>query len=139
VPNAQRAGLHRRRDPAEERADPHRHPSASGAASAGRRADSPYVFTPSTGKRFPETSYYYDGHAVGSAFDRPGMDFYELPHFCATELLRVGVSHPDVAVQLGHTDGGALVMSTYGHPSEDDARDRLRAAFSQAARNLRAA
>ncbi len=39
------------------------------------------------------------------------------------------MSHVDVAVQLGHTDGGALVMSTYGHPSEDAARDRLRKAY----------
>jgi integrase len=37
-------------------------------------------------------------------------------------------SHADVAVQLGHTDGGALVMSTYGHPSEDLARARLKRA-----------
>jgi integrase len=41
------------------------------------------------------------------------MHFYELRHFCATHLLELGVSHADVAVQLGHTDGGALVMSTY--------------------------
>jgi hypothetical protein len=33
-------------------------------------------------------------------------------------------------VQLGHTDGGALVMSTYGHPSEDSARARLLAAYN---------
>ena len=46
------------------------------------------------------------------------MAFYELRHFCATHLLELGVSHADVAVQLGHTDGGALVMSTYGHPSD---------------------
>jgi integrase len=103
-----------------------------------RRADSPYVFTTSTGKRFSKTSHYYYWHAVRSAFGRPGMDFYELRHFCATELLRMGVSHSDVAVQLGHTDGGALVMSTYGHPSEDEARERLRAAFGQAAPKLRA-
>jgi integrase len=45
------------------------------------------------------------------------MNFYELRHFCATHLLELGVSHADVAVQLGHTDGGALVMCTYGHPS----------------------
>jgi hypothetical protein len=50
-------------------------------------------------------------------------------HFCATHLLELGVSHADVAVQLGHTDGGALVMSTYGHPSEDAARARLRLRF----------
>ena len=63
-------------------------------------------------------------------FGRPGMDFYELRHFCATHLLELGVSHADVAVQLGHTDGGALVMSTYGHPSEDAARERLKRAYS---------
>lgn len=57
------------------------------------------------------------------------MDFYDLRHFCATHLLGLGASHADVAVQLGHTDGGALVMSTYGHPSEDLARLRLKRAF----------
>jgi len=35
-----------------------------------------------------------------------------------------------VAIQLGHTAGGALVMSTYGHPSEDAARERLKRAFA---------
>ncbi len=43
----------------------------------------------------------------------------------------LGVSHADVAVQLGHTDGGALVMSTYGHPTEEGARERLKRAFGQ--------
>jgi site-specific recombinase XerD len=55
------------------------------------------------------------------------MDFYELRHFCATLLLEMGARHADVAVQLGHTDGGALVMEVYGHPSEDGARSRLHA------------
>ena len=58
------------------------------------------------------------------------MDFYELRHFCATHLLELGVTHADVAIQLGHTDGGALVMSTYGHPSEDGARARLKRAYA---------
>jgi integrase len=57
------------------------------------------------------------------------MDFYELRHFCATHLLELGVSPSDVAVQLGHRDGGALVMSTYGHPAEDSARERLKRAY----------
>ncbi len=59
------------------------------------------------------------------------MDFYELPHFRATHLLELGVSHADVAVQPGHTDGGALVISTYGQPSEDAARERLKRAYAQ--------
>jgi hypothetical protein len=43
--------------------------------------------------------------------------------------LELGLSHFDVSVQLGHTDGGALVMERYGHPSEDAARQRLQGAF----------
>lgn len=66
------------------------------------------------------------------------MHFYELRHFCATHLLELGVSHADVAVQLGHTDGGALVMSTYGHPSEQAARERLKRAYATNVRRLSA-
>lgn len=40
------------------------------------------------------------------------------------------MSHFDVSVQLGHEDGGALVMERYGHPSKDAARERLLGAFS---------
>jgi len=60
-------------------------------------------------------------------------------HFCATHLLELGVSHADVAIQLGHTDGGALVMSTYGHPSEDGARERLKQAYERTVTPLRVA
>ena len=38
------------------------------------------------------------------------LDLYELRHAAATMLLERGVSAADVAVQLGHTDGGALVL-----------------------------
>ncbi len=105
-------------------------PAADALRSLTRRADSPYVFTTPQGKRFSKTSHHYHWRAVRLAWGRPEMDFYELRHFCATHLLGLGLSHADVAVQLGHTDGGALVMSTYGHPSEEAARKRLRDAFS---------
>ena len=89
------------------------------------RLDAPWLFvTRPAGSSRREAST-----TTGTPFARRsvglGMDFYELRHFCATHLLELGVSHADVAVQLGHTDGGALVMSTYGHPSEDRARERL--------------
>lgn len=60
---------------------------------------------------------------------RPGMDFYELRHCAATLLLERGISAADVAQQLGHTDGGQLVMSLYGHPSEAGARARILASW----------
>jgi integrase len=93
------------------------------------RLDVPWLFVTPRGRRFSKSSLYYYWNPVRAAFGRPCMDFYELRHFCATHLLELGVSHADVAVQLGHTDGGALVMSTYGHPSEDAARDRLKRAY----------
>jgi integrase len=59
----------------------------------------------------------------------PGLDFYELRHAAATMLLERGVSPWDVAIQLGHTDGGRLVQELYGHPSHTGARARLMAAW----------
>ena len=59
----------------------------------------------------------------------PGMDYYELRHAAATMLLERGVTPWDVAIQLGHSDGGQLVMEPYGHPSEAGARARVRAAW----------
>jgi integrase len=99
--------------------------------------DVPWQFVTPRGRRFSKSSLYYYWNPVRAAFGRPGMDFYELRHFCATHLLELGVSHADVAIQLGHTDGGALVMSTYGHPSEDAARERLKRAYERSVTSLR--
>lgn len=57
--------------------------------------------------------------------------FHELRHTCATMLLEAGVSPEDVAIQLGHTDGGDLVRSTYGHMDRERQLDRVARAFGQ--------
>jgi integrase len=104
-----------------------------------RRVDTQLAFTTKRGKRFSKPALNLYSSPVRAAFGRPTMHFYELRHFCATHLLELGCSHSDVAVQLGHTDGGKLVMSTYGHPSEDAARERLRRAFTPNVTPLRVA
>jgi integrase len=60
-----------------------------------------------------------------------GVDcrWHDLRHFCATQLLELGLDHFAISIQLGHTDGGALVMERYGHPSVDAAKRRLLQAF----------
>jgi integrase len=68
--------------------------------------------------------------ASGTSADRIAaglkpIRLHDLRHYAATRLLEMGASHFDVSVHLGHEDGGALVMSRYGHPSKDAARDRL--------------
>lgn len=69
--------------------------------------------------------------------NRPGLDFYELRHAAATMLLERGVTPWDVAQQLGHTDGGQLVMSLYGHPSDAGARSRILASWEAGVEPLR--
>lgn len=91
--------------------------------------DREWLFCSPRGKRLTRNSLYYWWRPVRAAVGRPGMDFYELRHFCATHLLELGLSPSDVAVQLGHTDNGALIMSTYGHPSDERARERIFAAY----------
>jgi hypothetical protein len=39
-----------------------------------------------------------------------------------------------IAAQLGHRDGGRLVVELYGHPDKARARRRIREAFDGAAR-----
>lgn len=112
-------------------------PAREALSAVPARLDVPLLFVTPRSHRFSKSSLHYYWNPVRAAFGRPGMDYYELRHFCATHLLELGVSHADVAVQLGHTDGGALVMSTYGHPSEDAARERLKRAYVDAVVPLR--
>jgi integrase len=97
------------------------------------RVDSPYVFHSARGHRLSKGSLSYAWRPIAAAWrEKSGrdLDLYELRHACATLLLERGLTPSDVATQLGHTDGGRLVQTLYGHPSEDAARDRLRMAFA---------
>ena len=50
-------------------------------------------------------------HAVGI----PRITHHDLRHLFATRCIEAGVDIPTVARWLGHKDGGALAMKTYGH------------------------
>lgn len=76
-----------------------------------------------------QASHHYCWNMVRTLAGRPGLDFYELRHCAATMLLERGMTPWDVAIQLGHQDGGRLVTTLYGHPSEAKARERLLAAW----------
>jgi integrase len=89
----------------------------------------PYVFHSPRGKPLDKGSLFYAWREVRATAGLRHIRWHDLRHFCATQLLELGLDHFAVSIQLGHTDGGALVMSRYGHPSEDGARDRLLGAF----------
>ena len=94
-------------------------------------ADAP-VFRTTRGRRLSKGTLAYLWRPIAAAWKANGgrdLDLYELRHACATMLLERGSQPADVALQLGHTDGGRLVQVLYGHPDEDRARDRLDLAF----------
>lgn len=98
------------------------------ASSAPRLQGQEWLFVGPRGRQLWASAFSWLWKPVKVAAGRPTMDFYELRHFCATRLLELGLSPTDVAVQLGHRDGGRLVMRVYGHPSEVAARARILAA-----------
>jgi integrase len=80
-------------------------PNASGLLFESRR-----------GQMWRQPSHHHCWKVVRAMAGRPGLDFYELRHCAATMLLERGISPWDVAVQLGHQDGGRLVTSLYRSP-----------------------
>ena len=103
-----------------------------------RRPDG-FVFHSARGNSLAQGSHHYSWRVVRAASGIPAereaggvpnIRWHDLRHFCATQLLELGLDHFAVSVQLGHEDGGALVMARYGHPSKDGARQRLLRAFS---------
>jgi integrase len=98
-----------------------------------RRESSPFVFHSPRGRPLLKGTHGWSWQKVKAAAGLPGVRWHDLRHFCATQLLELGVDHFAVSVQLGHTDGGALVMSRYGHPSIAAAQGRLQAAFELSA------
>lgn len=95
------------------------------------------LFTSPRDRMWTQSTHHRYWALLRKLANRPGLDFYELRHAAATMLLERGVTPWDVAQQLGHTDGGQLVMERYGHPAEESARARVLAAWEPAVEPLR--
>lgn len=77
-----------------------------------------------SGKVFSIGSPY---RALVAACDRlgfPRFDVYRLRHYFATVCIEQGVDVPTVALWLGHSDGGALLMRTYQHVRREHSRQQ---------------
>lgn len=58
-------------------------------------------------------------HSACEALKLPDLRVHDLRHFFATWCIESGVDIPTVAKWLGHKDGGALAMRTYGHVRDE--------------------
>lgn len=57
--------------------------------------------------------------AAAKAAEIPRMTHHDFRHLFATRCIESGVDIPTVSRWLGHADGGALAMRTYGHLRQD--------------------
>jgi integrase len=96
-----------------------------------RWAGSPWMFVSKTGRQFSPGILHRNFDKVRIGYGRPELDPYDLRHACATNLMLRGVEPWAIAHQLGHADHGKLVTELYGHPSELEARRRIRNAYAR--------
>lgn len=62
----------------------------------------------------------------------PDFDFYELRHFFGSFLAnRLNYSPYDIALQMGHDDGGKLAMERYIHVGRQEQKTRARSKWKQ--------
>jgi integrase len=106
-------------------------PAARRALLANAPADpTQIVFRTVAGRTFSQSKLHYYWNPVRVAAGLPQLRFYDLRHFCATQLVERGVLPCDVAIQLGHCDNGKLVMEHYLNPNAERARREISAVFA---------
>ena len=100
-------------------------PLAQDAISELPRHPNGLLFNTPQGRMWTQPSNHRYWKQLRALAGHPGLDWYELRHCAATMLIELGAVPWDVAIQLGHEDGGRLVQDLYGHPAHDGARARL--------------
>ncbi len=91
-----------------------------------------YCFTPLRGEHFTPSSRNYHWKAVKAAAGWGGSLYLATRHFAGWYMRNVlDLPAEDVAIALGHTDGGQLVRMLYGHRERELALDRVTRAYDQ--------
>jgi integrase len=90
--------------------------------------DVPFAFYSQWGRQMNQQTTQRYWNTVRAAYGDNKLDFYDLRHGFGSRLASRGMSPYDIAVLMGHEDGGRLAMETYIHTPEKDAIERARKA-----------
>lgn len=97
--------------------------------------ESEFTFVNLRGKHMTASARAYHWKAVRAAAGYIGSLYLATRHFAGSYMVNVlEMPSEDVAIALGHEDGGDLVRRLYGHRDKDQALDRIVAAYSQSGR-----
>jgi integrase len=96
--------------------------------------ESEWVFTTLRGNHYRPSSRSHHWNRVRCAAGLGNVDLYTATrHYFGWYALNIARLDPhEIALQLGHRDGGELVRTNYGHPDAAMARERIRQAFAEA-------
>jgi integrase len=93
-----------------------------------------FCFAPIRGAHWTASSRAYHWKAVRAAAGWDGSLYLATRHFAGWYMVNVlELPSEDVAIALGHTDGGELVRKLYGHRDHERALDRVTAAYGRTA------
>jgi len=105
---------------------------------AGLPRESEYVFTTLRGTHYTPSSRSFHWNRVRAAVGLGNTSLYlATRHFYGWYALNVLDMAPhEIALQLGHDDGGELVRELYGHPDAGIARAKARERFKTVGRTV---
>jgi integrase len=93
-----------------------------------------FCFAPIRGAHWSAASRAYHWKAVRAAAGWSGSLYLATRHFAGGYMVNeLELPSEDVAIALGHTDGGELVRKLYGHRDRERALDRVTAAYERTA------
>jgi integrase len=93
-----------------------------------------FCFAPIRGNHWTASARAYHWKAVRAAAGWEGSLYLATRHFAGWYMVNVlELPSEDVAIALGHTDGGELVRKLYGHRDRERALDRVTAAYVRTA------
>jgi integrase len=93
-----------------------------------------FCFSSIRGDHWTASARAYHWKAVRAAAGWEGSLYLATRHFAGWYMVNVlDLPSEDVAIALGHTDGGELVRRLYGHRDRDRALDRVSAAYGRTA------
>jgi integrase len=93
-----------------------------------------FCFAPIRGSHWSASARAYHWKAVRAASGWEGSLYLATRHFAGWYMINMlDLPSEDVAIALGHTDGGELVRRVYGHRDRDRALDRVAAAYQRTA------
>ena len=94
-------------------------------------AEGEFCFVPIRGAHWTASARAYHWKAVRGAAGWEGSLYLATRHFAGWYMVNVlDLPSEDVAIALGHTDGGELVRRLYGHRDHDRALNRVTAAYA---------